>query len=99
MTQYAYLRTNKFEREVQIFISCNVLYMMTQYAYLQTNKFVREVQLLISCNVLYMTTKCKDTRERNEFSLKTQKCFVRIIKLIIPASLQHRAVSWYHHYL
>jgi hypothetical protein len=56
MTQYGYLQTNKFEREVQIFISCNVLYMMTQYTYLRTNTFKREVQIFISCNVLYMMT-------------------------------------------
>jgi hypothetical protein len=30
--------------------------------------------------------------------LKTQKCY-KNDKLIIPASLQHRAVSWYPHYL
>ncbi len=56
MTQYEYLQTNKYESEVQIFISCNVLYIMTQYAYLWTNKFKREVQIFISSNVLYMTT-------------------------------------------
>ena len=38
MTQYVYLQTNKFEHEVQILISCNVLYMATQYAYLQNSK-------------------------------------------------------------
>ena len=56
MTQYGYLRANKFEREVQFFISCNVLYIMTQYTYLRSNKFKHEVQIFISSNVLYMTT-------------------------------------------
>ena len=42
--------------EIQIFISCNVLYMMMQYAYLRTNKFKRELQILFSSNVFYMTT-------------------------------------------
>jgi hypothetical protein len=55
MMQYGYLRSNKFEREVKIFISCNVLYMMTQYVYLRTNKFKHEVQIFISSNVFYMT--------------------------------------------
>ncbi len=38
MTQYAYLKTNKFKREIQIVFSCYLLYMTMQYAYLQNNK-------------------------------------------------------------
>ncbi len=71
-----YLRTNKFEREVQIFISCDVLYMKTQYAYLQTNKFKREVQVFISSNVLYMTTQYAYLRH-NKFKGDTRWRFER----------------------
>jgi hypothetical protein len=31
--------------------------------------------------------------------IENTKVFCKEDKLIIPASLQHRAVSWYHHYL
>ena len=68
MKQYGYLRTNKFERVVQIYISCNVLYMMTQCAYLQTNKFKREVQIFISSNVLYMTTQVRPVLLQGQFT-------------------------------
>ncbi len=76
MTQYGYLRTNKFEREVQNFISCNVLYMMMQYPYLRTNKFKREVQIFISSNVLYMTTQYTYLRY-NKFKGDTRWHFER----------------------
>jgi hypothetical protein len=31
--------------------------------------------------------------------LKTPKCYAKNGKLMIPTSLRHRAISWYHHYL
>ncbi len=31
--------------------------------------------------------------------LRTPKCYARMVKIIIPTSLRHRAVSWYHHNL
>ena len=80
MTQYGYLRTNKFEREVQIFISCKVLCIMTQYTYLRTNKFEREVQILTISNVLYMTMQYVYLRN-NKFKGDTRWRFERVIIL------------------
>ena len=81
--QYAYLRTNKFKRETQIFISCNVLYMMTQYPYLGNNKFEREVQIVISCNVLYMTTMQYAYLQNNKFKGDTRWRFERLLNILL----------------
>ena len=49
---------------------------------------------------IYFKRNAKTPKKGMSFQLiEDTKVLCKEDKLIIPASLQHRAVSWYHHYL
>jgi hypothetical protein len=51
-------------------------------------------------SIVYYTQNAETPKEDVRFQLiEDTKLLCKNDKLIIPASLQHRAVSWYHHYL
>ena len=58
---------------------------------------VKEIAEAQKLDRLFKATTLKEKYEKT--LIKNTSVFCKIGKLVIPRSLQHRANSWYHHYL
>ncbi len=104
-TQYAYLRINKLEGDIQILSSCNLLYMMTQYTYLRNNKmkgdtfchFERQYRK-IECFSMLMSNKVMNVAITPQMILEHTKVWV-LIRVCSTKRVNHSFFIQIHHFL